>query len=284
MEYFSILSKRVNKFVQLPRLEIVTSYDFRRPASYNAAAAIHWALIERRWLTAVTFAAATSRQAVIERRWLIAVTFAASTSHRAEIERRCLTDVAFQPLPAVEPWLRGDDWQLSRLQPLPAVEPWLRGDDCQLSRFSRYRSSSHDWLDMIDSCCRVSADLGRQVVIERCLTAVAFQPLPAVEPWLRWLTAVAFQPLPAVEPWLRGDDWQLSRFSRYRPSSMLGRRSSYSLIEQSCSTLLAYVSSAKTSILDSVAHIPVVMRLIFKMLFKRIEQRWPGSEYKVTYN
>ena len=53
------------------------------------------------------------------------------------------------------------------------------------------------------------------------------------------------------------------------------------LIEHSTHILLRYLKLIKTSILDSVHRMPPIMRLMFKKLKKRLEERWPGEQHEV---
>ena len=48
-------------------------------------------------------------------------------------------------------------------------------------------------------------------------------------------------------------------------------------------TLLTYLNAIKQRILSSVSRIPPIMRVVFKRLRQRIEERWPGPEYEVSY-
>ena len=54
------------------------------------------------------------------------------------------------------------------------------------------------------------------------------------------------------------------------------------LLQQSQEVLLGYLSSIREKITTSVSRMPPIMRLVFRRLRERIEERWPEKSYEVS--
>ena len=53
------------------------------------------------------------------------------------------------------------------------------------------------------------------------------------------------------------------------------------LIEASKDVLLRYLNLIHENFVNSVQKVPPVMRLVFKLIQRRIMEKWPEDEYKV---